>query len=49
MTTENAHADSIADNVINSIESSTDGEILNSEREIMKIKDETFIRCGVFI
>lgn len=44
MTTENAHADSIADNVINSIESSTDGEILNSEREIMKIKDETFIR-----
>lgn len=33
VTTENAHADSIADNVINFIEGSTDGEVFVIERE----------------
>lgn len=35
VTTRNAHADSIANNVINFIESSTDGEVFNIEREVV--------------
>jgi len=35
VTTDNAQADSILDNVINFIESNTEGEIVNIEREIV--------------
>jgi uncharacterized protein YlxP (DUF503 family) len=35
VTTENTHANSIANNVINFIESSTDGEVFNIEREVV--------------
>lgn len=35
VTTDNAQADSIANHVINFIESSTEGEIFNIEREIV--------------
>jgi uncharacterized protein YlxP (DUF503 family) len=33
VTNNNAHADSIADNVINFIENSTEGDLINIERE----------------